>query len=72
MAVYHVDIFKLLCATRDFRAFHALLVQRGFAVWAGQTFIEPKAELPDDVGSVVRRIESLFGVADKGIRDTSP
>ena len=60
MAVYHVDVFKLLCATRDFRAFHALLVERGFAVWAGQPFSEPKADLPDDVGAIVSRIEALF------------
>jgi mitochondrial fission protein ELM1 len=60
LAVYHVDVFKLLCATRDFRAFHALLVERGFAVWAGQPFIDPKADLPDDVGAIVSRIEALF------------
>ena len=23
--VYHLDVFKLLCSTRDFRAFHRLL-----------------------------------------------
>ena len=60
LAVYHVDVFKLLYATRDFHAFHALLVERGFAVWAGQPFVEPKADLPDDVGAIVGRIEALF------------
>ncbi|MEP6388686.1 MAG: ELM1/GtrOC1 family putative glycosyltransferase [Halioglobus sp.] len=64
MVVYHVDVFKLLCATRDFRAFHAMLVDSGFAVWAGQPFVDPKAELPDDVGTIVSRIEALF--ADEG------
>jgi hypothetical protein len=58
--VYYVDVFKVLCATRDFRAFHRLLVEQGLAVWAGQSFEQPNAELPDDVGAVVRRIEALF------------
>jgi hypothetical protein len=59
--VFHVDYFKILCATRDFRAFHRMLVEQGLAVWAGQPFREGAAELPDDVGTVVRRIEGLFG-----------
>jgi uncharacterized protein len=59
-AVYYVDVFKLLSATRDFRAFHRLLVDEGLAVWAGQAFKKPKAQLPDDVGAVVKRIEALF------------
>jgi mitochondrial fission protein ELM1 len=58
--VYHVDVFKILCATRDFRAFHRMLVEQGLAVWAGQPFRRTAAELPDDVGKVVRRIEALF------------
>ncbi|TGD71594.1 nucleoside-diphosphate sugar epimerase [Mangrovimicrobium sediminis] len=58
--VYHLDYFKILSATRDFRAFHRMLVERGLAVWAGQPFRQPEGELPDDVGAVVRRIESLF------------
>jgi len=58
--VYYVDVFKILCATRDFRAFHRMLVEQGLAVWAGQPFRRTAAELPDDVGRVVRRIEALF------------
>jgi hypothetical protein len=58
--VYYLDVFKLLCATRDFRAFHRLLVEQGLAVWSGEPFREPNAELPDDVGVVVKRIEALF------------
>jgi mitochondrial fission protein ELM1 len=58
--VYHLDVFKVLSATRDFRAFHRLLVQRGLAVWSGQPFAQPAGSLPDDVGVVVRRIEALF------------
>jgi mitochondrial fission protein ELM1 len=58
--VYHLDVFKLLCATRDFRAFHQMLVQRGLAVWSGQPFATGGQSLPDDVGAVVRRIHSLF------------
>jgi len=57
---YYVDVFKVLCATRDFRAFHRLLVEQGLAVWSGQPFKQPKAQLPDDVGAVVKRIEALF------------
>ena len=58
--VYYVDVFKILCATRDFRAFHRMLVEQGLAVWSGQPFRRTAAELPDDVGRVVRRIEALF------------
>lgn len=58
--VYYVDVFKVLCATRDFRAFHRLLVEQGLAVWSGQPFKQPNAQLPDDVGVVVKRIEALF------------
>ena len=58
--VFYVDYFKVLCATRDFRAFHQMLVDEGLAVWAGQPFQREPRKLPDDVGVVVRRIESLF------------
>jgi len=57
---YYVDIFNVLCATRDFRAFHRLLVDKGLAVWSGQPFVQPSAQLPDDAGLVVRRIQALF------------
>jgi hypothetical protein len=58
--VYYLDYFKILCATRDFRAFHRLLVDQGLAVWSGDAFRQPEAELPDDASAVVRRIEALF------------
>jgi hypothetical protein len=58
--VYHLDVFKVVSATRDFRAFHRMLVERGLAVWSGQPFRSPEGALPDDVGAVVRRIEALF------------
>ena len=59
-AVYYLDYFKILCATRDFRAFHNMLVEQGLAVWAGQPFRQGATELPDDVGKVVKRIKELF------------
>jgi len=58
--IYYLDVFKVLCATRDFRAFHWMLVKRGLAVWAGQPFRTGSTELPNDLGPVIRRIESLF------------
>jgi len=58
--VYYIDVFKILSATRDFRAFHRLLVDKGLAVWSGRPFEQPVAELPDDVGVVVQRIKALF------------
>jgi mitochondrial fission protein ELM1 len=64
--VYHLDVFKLLCATRDFRAFHRMLVERKLAVWAGQRFQSAEMELPDDVPVVIARIEALFPAASAG------
>jgi mitochondrial fission protein ELM1 len=58
--IYYLDWFKLLCATRDFRAFHRLLVDHKLAVWSGQPFATAAVELPDDVALVVKRIEALF------------
>lgn len=57
---YYLDVFKILCATRDFRAFHRLLVEKGLAVWSGESFRQPTAQLPDDLGVVVQRIKGLF------------
>jgi mitochondrial fission protein ELM1 len=59
-AVYYIDVFKVLCATRDFRAFHSLLVEKGLAVWSGQVFKKTAAELPDDLDAVIKRIKALF------------
>ena len=58
--MYYIDVFKVLCATRDFRAFHRLLVDEGLAVWSGEPFSQADVALPDDVSAVVRRIETLF------------
>jgi mitochondrial fission protein ELM1 len=58
--VYYLDVFNVLSATRDFRAFHRMLVERGLAVWSGQPLQAAQVELPDDVGAVVKRIETLF------------
>lgn len=58
--VFYLDYFKILCATRDFRAFHRMLVDKGLAVWSGESFREADVELPDDVGAVVKRIQTLF------------
>ncbi len=57
--VFYVDYFKLLCATRDFRAFHRHLVERKLAVWAGEEFRGSAGELPDDLQRVVARIRAL-------------
>jgi mitochondrial fission protein ELM1 len=62
--VYYIDPMKILSATRDFRAFHRLLVENGYAVWAGQPFRHDEAPLPDDVGVVVKRICALFPGTD--------
>jgi mitochondrial fission protein ELM1 len=58
--VYYIDFFKLLCATRDFRAFHQQLVDSELAVWSGASFRHSNVPLPDDIGLVVERINALF------------
>ena len=63
--VYYLDRFRLLSATRDFRAFHHLLVERRLAVWVGEPFRPLEAELPDEMAVVISRIKALFrGSAD--------
>lgn len=64
--VHHLDVFKILSATRDFRAFHRMLIDEGLAVWAGQPFREEVPALPDDLGVVVSRIKALFPAASVG------
>jgi mitochondrial fission protein ELM1 len=58
--VYYLDVFKILCATRDYGALHRILVDEGLAVWSGQPFRRDAVQLPDDVSVVVKRIEALF------------
>jgi hypothetical protein len=53
----------LLDATRDFRAFHRMLIDSGLAVAAGQRLLPPRALPPDDLPAVVKRIETLMGIA---------
>jgi mitochondrial fission protein ELM1 len=45
--------------TRDFRAFHQMLIDRGLAVAAGKPFAPPSGAIPDDVALVVERIKQL-------------
>lgn len=46
--------------TRDFLAFHRLLVERGLAAPLGRGFPPPKGEVPDDLPKVVAAIKALF------------
>jgi mitochondrial fission protein ELM1 len=53
----------LLDATRDFRAFHRMLLDHGLAVRAGEPLVPPKAAAPDDLPAVVARIKGLIDAA---------
>ena len=57
--VYYLDVFKLLSSTRDFHAFHRMLVEKGLADWCGGEFRAPQGELPDDVERVVHRMRQI-------------
>lgn len=50
----------LVWASRDFRVLHEWLVSEGFAVWAGDPFVEPLRPLPDERQRVAERVASLF------------
>jgi hypothetical protein len=50
----------LLTHTRDFRAFHRLLLERGLAVRAGEPFRRAPGPAPDDLPLVVARIRALL------------
>jgi uncharacterized protein len=56
---------RLLEATRDFRAFHRMLLDQGLAVSAGEPLRPPRAPPPDDLPAVVARIRALMAVATK-------
>ncbi len=58
IATWHAH---LLPNTRDYRAFHRMLIERGLAVPVGEDFRPPGGEVPDDVSSVVGRIRALMG-----------
>ena len=51
----------VLEATRDFRAFHQMLIDSGLAVRAGEPLLPPCAAVPDDLPAVVTRIRALMG-----------
>jgi uncharacterized protein len=54
---------RLLDATRDFRAFHRMLLERGLAVRAGAPLVPPRGAVPDDLPTVVDRINALMRAA---------
>jgi uncharacterized protein len=50
-------------ATRDFRAFHRMLIDSGLAVRAGEPLEPPRSPPPDDLPAVVSRIRALMATA---------
>lgn len=50
----------VLSHTRDFRAFHGILIGRGLAVRAGEPFRPGRSTAPDDLPLVVARIRALL------------
>jgi hypothetical protein len=50
----------VLEATRDFRAFHEMLIESGLAVRAGAPLLPPQGAVPDDLPAVVARIGALM------------
>ncbi len=55
-------LYRLRVAThtRDFRAFHQLLLDRGLAVPVVQGFASARGQLPDDVTGVVAKIKAVM------------
>jgi hypothetical protein len=51
---------RVIHHTRDFAAFYDLLIERGFAVRAGEGFAQPRGEVPDELDLVVARIKALL------------
>lgn len=56
LALYRL---RILTHTRDFVAFHNMLVARGLAVHAGEPLRAPQGEVPDDLAIAVQRITAL-------------
>jgi hypothetical protein len=54
---------RLLDATRDFRAFHQMLLDHGLAVRADEPLRPPTGAVPDDLPEVAARIDALMGTA---------
>lgn len=59
-AMYRAGV---LTQTRDFRAFHRMLIDRGLAVRAGEPFLPPRGAAADDLPLVVARIRALLAPA---------
>jgi hypothetical protein len=53
--------WRVVSHTRDFPAFHRMLVARGLAVFAGEPFRQPSGALPDDLAIAASRVRALFG-----------
>ena len=56
-------LYKLgiVTQTRDFTAFHDMLVSKGLATYAGDTLPhKPDGQVPDDLGIAVQRILALM------------
>jgi mitochondrial fission protein ELM1 len=49
----------LVSQTRDFPAFHRMLVARGLAVFAGEPFRAPTGAVPDDLADAAARVRAL-------------
>jgi uncharacterized protein len=55
-----VHLARVLDATRDFRAFHQMIIDAGLAVRAGEPLLPPCGAVPDDLPTVVARIRALM------------
>jgi uncharacterized protein len=54
----------IVTQTRDFTAFHGMLVSKGLATYAGDTLPQPPAgQVPDDLGIAVQRILALMAAS---------
>jgi uncharacterized protein len=51
---------RVINHTRDFNAFYKLLIERGFAVRAGDSLPQPTGLVPDELALVVARIRALL------------
>jgi hypothetical protein len=54
---------RLVSQTRDFPAFHRMLVARGLAVFAGEPFRAPTGSVPDDLEQAAARVRALVSVS---------
>ncbi|HEX5067050.1 MAG TPA: ELM1/GtrOC1 family putative glycosyltransferase [Myxococcota bacterium] len=50
---------RVMSQTRDFPAFHRMLVARGLAVFAGEPFRAPTGAVPDDLADAAARVRAL-------------